>query len=173
MDLRKKSLALPSCCRIVRACAIGAGVSTRRAERVAAAAKGSLSRRPSGRPWKLRNGQAKAHFEGLGYAVDDSVHATEPYDMECRAGGEVLYVEVKASQNDGSQVLLTRNEVSFARDIYPRTALFVVHSLDVVADEADQPRAAGGHVRLIHPWRPADGALTALAYSCRLPPAVT
>ncbi|MGD0461795.1 MAG: DUF3883 domain-containing protein [Tepidisphaeraceae bacterium] len=106
---------------------------------------------------------ATKHFENQGYQVED-VHTRESYDLSCTKGAENLLVEVKGSQTDGAEILLTPNEVAVARKNAPKTALIVFHSIEV----STAGIASGGVKVLIHPWKPRDEQLTALVYSCRI-----
>jgi hypothetical protein len=62
----------------------------------------------------------------------DDVSLHESYDLRCELGGDDLHVEVKGTTSDGDRVLLTRNEVSHARDWYPRVALIVVSCIELI-----------------------------------------
>jgi hypothetical protein len=70
--------------------------------------------------------KAKAFYEERGWKVLD-VSTTHSYDLLCKADdGEELHVEVKGTTSDGTQILLTANEVRHARDHYPKVALFIL-----------------------------------------------
>lgn len=71
---------------------------------------------------------AETHFVGLGYSVE---RKGKPYDLCCTKGASVLYVEVKGTQTEGTEVLLTPNEVEFANEHRGKMALFVVHNVAV------------------------------------------
>jgi hypothetical protein len=58
---------------------------------------------------------AIAHYS-RNWQVSD-VHADHPYDLECRRGDRVIYVEVKGSTSRGEAVIVTPNEVRHARRI--------------------------------------------------------
>jgi hypothetical protein len=112
---------------------------------------------------------AAAHYEALGWRVED-VSTKEPYDLHCtRANGQELRVEVKGTTGDGAQVLLTPNEVEHARAHYPAVALFVV--AHIVTDEVASGRqeASGGTVQIIEPWRVDDGVLVPVGYAYSVP----
>jgi hypothetical protein len=112
--------------------------------------------------------RATEFMQAEGYHVRD-VSSRQPYDLECRRASERVYVEVKGTQGDGSAILLTPNEVAFAREHKSEMALFVLHSVEVSSSEM-RPKASGGVIRVIRPWDVDEGQLMALGYSCTLPP---
>src|SRR5262249_55328694 len=69
---------------------------------------------------------ARNHFESLGYTV---AVLGKPYDLRCSMDGQILYVEVKGTTTDGDGVLLTPNEVMFARGHKDQMALYIVHGI--------------------------------------------
>jgi hypothetical protein len=92
---------------------------------------------------------ATKFFREKGYVVTD-VHGDHPYDLECHRGNELLFVEVKATQGRGDEVLLSRGEVAFARGHRGEMALFVIHSVEL-RPGVEGVKAAEGTVRvLIH-----------------------
>ena len=58
---------------------------------------------------------AATDFYREDWDVED-VHGTESYDLICRRHGEVKHVEVKGTTTDGTEVILTPNEVRHARE---------------------------------------------------------
>jgi hypothetical protein len=93
---------------------------------------------------------AKRHFESLGYEWEDHSKG-EPYDLRCSRAQEVLYVEVKGTQTDGREIILTAGEVEFGRRHKGQMGLFVLHSIEV--SEEDGGFVMGkGERRLILPW---------------------
>ncbi len=115
----------------------------------------------------LAMGRARARLEEDGWTVTD-VSARESYDYHCERGSAELRVEVKGTQSDGRQVVLTRNEVAHARDQFPHIALYVLSHVEV-SEEAGQAEASGGEERLLEPWRVDDGSLEPSQYSYTLP----
>lgn len=111
---------------------------------------------------------AEEHFSQAGYDLENT-SANKPYDFVARRQGATLYIEVKGTANDGSQVFLTKNEVSHARGHPGQCALFVVSGI-LVAEGADgRLEATGGVARVKEPWIPAEGDLTALTYRYVVP----
>ena len=76
---------------------------------------------------------------------------------------------MKGLSAGGSEVMLTRNEVTHARE-FPRAALFVLSHIEVSYDDTGNPVADGGVPHVCDPWNIDDGELTPLAYSYRLLP---
>lgn len=110
---------------------------------------------------------AEAHFAGIGYVIEDT-HATKPYDLVGRKSSETLYIEVKGTSTAGEQVFLTRNEVEHARQHPDRSALFILHGVEV-ADHEDGPVASGGSRRLLWPWHVDEGELVPLQFQYKVP----
>ncbi len=108
---------------------------------------------------------AKQHFESAGYKVEVF---GKPYDLLCSNQEKTLYVEVKGTTTPGLFVLLTPNELTFARAHKEQMILFVVHSIDIATDELEHT-ASGGQVRLIQPWDIDIGELQPLGYSYSIP----
>lgn len=96
------------------------------------------------------------------------VSAREPFDFLCRSGARVLHVEVKGTTQDGSVILLTRNEVEHARTHPESTALIVVSHIEVREKSGTQPVASGGQVQHIQPWHVDEAVLVPLTYACSL-----
>jgi hypothetical protein len=106
--------------------------------------------------------QAMAHFESVGYDVQD-VGAFESYDLRAVRGNEVRYVEVKGSQGAVSKVILTRNEVTHANEYGPT-------DLVIVAEIEWEPRLDGsvstsdGIMSVHSDWLPSPENLKPLSY---------
>ena len=110
---------------------------------------------------------ARCHFESQGYKCEDC-SKTCPYDLRCRRDGELLYVEVKGTQTDGLEVILTCGEVRFLRDHKGHMALFVLHSIRV-DERPNEFDLSGGVHHLIQPWDVDIGTLTPLSFMYGLP----
>lgn len=111
---------------------------------------------------------AKAYLVGLGRDPKDT-SATRPYDFECEGAPDHRYVEVKGTTGDGSEVLLTVNEVEHARAHPGVSALFVVHGIKVESAPDGTIIASGGTTRVISPWSPDDGLLRPLTFRYTVP----
>lgn len=111
--------------------------------------------------------KAKAFYEEQGWIVSD-VSSTHPYDLLCQADtGEELYVEVKGTTSDGTQILLTANEVRHAHDHYPKVALFILSRIQVDPTSIEKPQA--GEMQMLEPWDINEGTLSPLAFTYNLP----
>ncbi|WP_224368478.1 EVE domain-containing protein [Hyalangium versicolor] len=109
--------------------------------------------------------RAETHFVAQGYTVK---RLGKPYDLLCTNEGVTLYVEVKGTQMDGTEVLLTPNEVAFAREHRETMALFVLHSVSIESVDGTV-QASGGTVRILQPWDPDAGELLPVGFTCILP----
>jgi hypothetical protein len=110
---------------------------------------------------------ATRHFESLGYKVENC-SKNHPYDLLCRRDEEVLYVEVKGTQTDGSGIVLTVGEVEFARSHKGQMALFVLHSIQVSEGEGGFV-LGDGERNVIVPWDVDVGTLRPLAFKYEVP----
>lgn len=111
-------------------------------------------------------GLAVSHYS-QGWAVTD-VHANHSYDLECRRGDEVLYVEVKGTMSLGEAVIVTANEVEHARGFHPQTELFVVSQIAVQDGAGPNPKALGGVTRRYPAWGTVEDQLRPIAFRYRL-----
>ena len=107
---------------------------------------------------------ATAHFVGpeMGYTVKD-VGSKESYDLHATKGGTTVYVEVKGTTAQGSEIVLTSNEVELHKLKYPHNALAIVHGIHL-AGTKDNPVAAGGTFSLEMPWQLEESRLSPIAY---------
>jgi hypothetical protein len=110
---------------------------------------------------------AKRHYKGLGYRWED-LSKTCPYDLRCSKGNDVVYVEVKGTQTDGVEIILTPGEVEFARRHKGQMALFILHSIHVAAGEGG-PVLSGGERYLIQPWDVDLGTLKPVSFKYEVP----
>jgi hypothetical protein len=106
--------------------------------------------------------RAKAFFRRRRYSIRD-VSNTQPFDLRCTRGRETILVEVKGTQSRGLKIVLTNNEVEFARRNKPAMALFVVTSITLAPTPAGG-RATGGVDRLIRPWDIDEGHLRPIQF---------
>ncbi|HEY0390777.1 MAG TPA: DUF3883 domain-containing protein [Solirubrobacterales bacterium] len=103
-------------------------------------------------------GRATTSLEADGWSVKDH-SINHPYDLLCKRGKDILHVEVKGTTTDGAAVLLTPNEVEFARSAFPSMALLIVHGIELLTG-GDQPLAKGGSIEFVSPWEiESDGKL--------------
>jgi hypothetical protein len=112
------------------------------------------------------------YLRGEGFAVRD-VGATESYDIDARRGEERVFVEVKGTTStwtDGSEVILTKNEVDLHEREHPNTMLLVISAISLNR-KASPPIASGGVLHVVHPWRIAREHLTPVTYRYSVGPA--
>jgi len=104
----------------------------------------------------------KHYKEVLGYETKD-VGATESYDVHATKGDSVVKVEVKGTTSDGSEIVLTANEVTLHLAEHPNNALAVVRRI-VLDRSGDTPVGTGGELKLISSWELDESRLKAIAY---------
>lgn len=105
------------------------------------------------------------HLQNEGYSVD-RIDGKESYDLCCKRGRKRMLVEVKGTQSDGAEILLTRNEVAFALKTEQRMALAIVSGIRLTPSG----KAKGGTLRLIEPWVIVQDHLRAYTFAYRVPP---
>jgi hypothetical protein len=106
--------------------------------------------------------RAKRHFRNQKYEVE-YVGQNRSYDLKCTRGSDLLRVEVKGTQADGSSVILTPNEVFNARE--HKMALYVLHSIRW-RRIGKSLRTYGGSELVFNPWTiDQDGELTPLSFT--------
>src|SRR5260370_31099890 len=94
--------------------------------------------------------KAKSFYEEQGWRISD-VSSTQPYDLLCTSDTrDELYVEVKGTTSDGTQILLTANEIKHAQNHYPNVALFVLSHIQI--DPTSIENLHGGEIRRLEPW---------------------
>jgi hypothetical protein len=90
-----------------------------------------------------------------------------PHDLIARKGRKRLYVEVKGTQSDAKEIVLTANEVTFARKHSESMRLFVLHSVKL-RWKGKKPIASGGAEFVVKPWLPVKTLLEPVQYWYRL-----
>jgi hypothetical protein len=113
----------------------------------------------------LAMASAKAYFEAQGYVVETR---GKPFDLLCARGSETIYVEVKGTTTAGCNVLLTPNEVGFARDHSDSMVLYILSEI-LVEGTGEVVTTRGGKSRILRPWRLDRGVLSPIGYSYALP----
>lgn len=109
--------------------------------------------------------QAEAHFASR---FDSVKRKGKPYDLCCTKKSSVLYVEVKGTQTDGDEILLTPNEVQFAKKHRGEIALFLVSNIEVSRKDG-KIVTRGGTMHLTPKWVIDKSRLSPLGYSYSLP----
>jgi len=90
------------------------------------------------------------------------------YDLECRSdepGAAARHVEVKGTTGLGDEVLVSPNEVRFARGNPATAELFIVGHIQVQSDADGLPCATGGELVHSGPWTNLDHGPTPTGYS--------
>ncbi|GIW78576.1 MAG: hypothetical protein KatS3mg105_0383 [Gemmatales bacterium] len=108
---------------------------------------------------------AKRHFKSQGYEVEDR-SKNGPYDLRCTRKKELLYVEVKGTQTQGEDIILTSGEVQFARRNKANMALFILHSIKI--SEKDKS-LTNGTISIIVPWDVDEGNLVPISFCYKVP----
>ena len=98
----------------------------------------------------------------MGYTTKD-VGDQLSYDVLATNGEEIIKVEVKGTTSNGSEIVLTRNEVKLHRDDHPANALAIVRYIQLLRHE-DGPTATGGELLLTMPWKVDDARLEPIAF---------
>jgi hypothetical protein len=104
----------------------------------------------------------KHYKEVLGYGTED-VGATKSYDVHATKGDSVIKVEVKGTTSDGSEIILTANEVALHLAEHPNTALAVVRRI-VLDRSGVTPVGTGGELKLMSGWELDESRLKPIVY---------
>ena len=100
------------------------------------------------------------HFENNGYTVED-VSKTKSYDFHVTNGKSELLVEVKGTQTEAKNIILTKNEVELSKRLGLKMALFLVHSIIL---NKKTVKKGSGTIKLIQPWHVIDSKLIPISY---------
>jgi len=111
--------------------------------------------------------KAEKYYQDRGFTVHDQ-SSIRPYDLKCVHSEQELFVEVKGTQSTGEKIILTPNEVEFAKQNMSAMVLFVVSSV-VVNEHEDGVDVTGGRIRIIQPWNVEQGDLIPMSFSYVLP----
>ena len=110
----------------------------------------------------------KERFESepMGFDVED-VGKRESYDLHATKAGSVVKVEVKGTTSNGSEIVLTRNEVDLHKSDHPANALAIVRNIRLHRHKDAPPTVSGGELILEMPWAVDDDRLAPIAYRYR------
>jgi hypothetical protein len=112
--------------------------------------------------------RAREHFQKRGFTAIEDVSRKRSFDLHGRDVEREVFIEVKGTQSPGARVLLTSNEVEFARRNKSKMALYVLHSIRV--REVDgEVSVEGGVERVYWPWDVDTGTLAPISFSYGLP----
>lgn len=103
---------------------------------------------------------AVEYYKRLGFTVEKK---GKPYDLLCTKGDLIVHVEAKGTMGLANKVILTRNEVTDARNGKWRSDLFVVRGIVLVKVEGNW-QASGGEEILFEKWAPLDQDLIPITY---------
>jgi hypothetical protein len=105
------------------------------------------------------------HFASpaMGYAVRD-VGKNESYDIHATKADAVVKIEVKGTTSNGSEIVLTRNEVELHTTDHPANALAIVRNIKLHRLKDSPPTASGGELVLSMPWAVEHDRLAPIAY---------
>ena len=104
-------------------------------------------------------------YQRRGFHLEDR-HTREPYDFAYKDGDTERFIEVKGSRQDMPAIILTANEVAFARKHSAEMELCIVHSIEVEGNE--KPDGHGGILEIFPQWNPDSHQLAATQYQCKL-----
>lgn len=105
------------------------------------------------------------HYREHGFTVTDT-RIGRPYDAVAEKGGAILYLEAKGTTSDGARVVVTRNEVAWAR-IHLGQCIMGIWS-GIVFDSTGEVDLTQGYRELYY-WHPEDGELEPIDYDWDVP----
>lgn len=111
---------------------------------------------------------ASRHLESLGFKLN-YVGDNSAFDIEATGPQGMIYVEVKGTTSQGTQVILTANEVKLHRKQYPKNCLIVVSGIGLGAGTLGEPVATGGSLMHHEPWLIQEESLKTISYQYQVP----
>jgi hypothetical protein len=112
--------------------------------------------------------RATQYFSNLGWSTITDVSSSRCFDLLCQRESSELRVEVKGTTSAGAHILLTRNEVTHARRVFPRVALYVLADIQLQSHDPVTFEASNGTEIVRDPWDLRSGQLYPLAYRYEL-----
>ena len=88
--------------------------------------------------------RATRYFADIGWEMITDVSRNRCFDLVCQRGNDELRVEVKGTTSTGAHILLTRNEVTHARRVFPHVALYVLADVKLMPLDVSRFEARGG-----------------------------
>ena len=108
----------------------------------------------------LAQDRLTAVYEEDGWDVEDLRYGN-PFDAKATKDGEVIYLEAKGTTTAGERVIVTRNEVAFAREHPGECVIGIVAGIQL--DGAGNVDRSSGELRL-YTWEPDEDDLVPLDY---------
>ena len=106
---------------------------------------------------------ARRHLSKERFVAKD-VSKNSPFDFLASRDGKTIAVEVKGTIGQGTNIVLTKNEVQYQQMKHPANMLIVVHSIHLNR-KGTKPTASGGAVVVQSPWSIDKKRLKPLSYS--------
>ena len=78
-------------------------------------------------------------------------------------GKEEIYAEVKGTRLKGKTVMITRNEYKKSKEYGLKSRLYVVYNI-ILDLSKKPPKASGGVLKILNPWKPNAVNLSAITY---------
>lgn len=103
---------------------------------------------------------AVEYYKELGFTVEKK---GKPFDLLCTRDNLTIHVEAKGTTGMANKVILTRNEVTDARNNNWQSDLFVVHGITLLEVEGIW-KASGGAKLLFEKWMPEEKDLLPINY---------
>ena len=112
--------------------------------------------------------RAIKHFEDLNWIVDPSPQANKPYDLLCKRGEAIIYVEVKGTTTKGSEVTITNNEAKHAFANPDKSVLLVVADIELQPSSGRSVECTGCRDLIAELWNLKETQLSPINYRCKL-----
>ena len=107
-------------------------------------------------------------YENTMYSVNDA-STNDHFNLLCvKEGHNPRRILVKATTDEGVNIVLSKDEVQSAKDKNSITDLFVVHSI-IIQNEKNHFEVKGGKIKHLQNWEPNENALTPSQYNYKLP----
>jgi len=109
---------------------------------------------------------AITYLSTLGFTEIEDVGSVSSFDLLAKGPGKHLSVEVKGSTGPATSIILTKNEVSYQKEVYPLNGLFVLSNIQL--DRVPTTLASGGEVLFISPWLITESNLKPISFEYKI-----
>ena len=103
-------------------------------------------------------------MEKEGWVINDvSAKKDKGFDLFLTKPGKKINAEIKGTTGSDEKVILTKNEVKFAKKNFPYSALIIVSGIHLDRSK-DPPKASLGKIKEIYNWNLKDSDLEPINY---------
>jgi hypothetical protein len=109
---------------------------------------------------------AISYLSSTGFTQITDVGDSESYDIRANGPSQIFCFEVKGSTGSGETIILTKNEVSIQKELYPHNGLVVVSGIEL--NRGEVLSVNGGNLYFLSPWVIDESRLKAISYDYKV-----